>query len=178
MVRFESDETKAINAQPFLMPIEEVVIQRGGRIVALGKVQRGILHQGDTVEIVSAFHKIPATAKLFLVFGHIDYIETGDLIGIVLSDVNQTAVASGMVLAAPDSIQAHQRFSAIDLPQEKIESTDFLHSLYEISCPAKIQREPERFIIETEKAINLDTDISFILKQMNNQTGVVNELLD
>jgi elongation factor Tu len=97
---------------PFLMPVESVLTIEGRGTVVTGRVARGVLAVGGTVEIVGrtdegephrvvvtaieSFHRAAAEAR------------AGDSVGLLLRGVRRDEIVRGQVLAAPGSVQAHR----------------------------------------------------------------------
>ncbi len=97
----------------FLMPVEDVFTITGRGTVATGRVERGQLNTGDTVEIVGMTDE----ARKVVVTGvemfrkTLDYAEAGDNIGALLRGVERKDIERGQVLAKPGSIHPHTKFS-------------------------------------------------------------------
>jgi len=98
--------------KPFLMPIEDVFTITGRGTVVTGRVERGQVKVGDTVEIVGLEDEIKKTVvtgvEMFRKL--LDYAETGDNIGCLLRGVDRKEVERGQVLAQPGSIHPHTKF--------------------------------------------------------------------
>ena len=100
------------NDLPFLMPVEDVFSITGRGTVATGRVERGMLHTGDEVEIVG----LTDEKRTVVVTGvemfrkTLDEAETGDNIGALLRGVQRTEIERGQVLAKPGSIHPHTKF--------------------------------------------------------------------
>src|SRR5947208_9710822 len=99
--------------KPFQMPIEDVFSITGRGTVVTGKVEQGIIHTGDDVEIVG----IRATQKTVCtgveMFRKIlDQGQAGDNIGALLRGTKKEEVERGQVLAKPGSITPHTNFEA------------------------------------------------------------------
>jgi len=97
--------------QPFLMPIEDVFSISGRGTVVTGRVERGIVHVGDEIEIVG----LKATTKTVVTGVEmfrklLDQGEAGDNIGALLRGTKREEVERGQVLAAPGSITPHTNF--------------------------------------------------------------------
>ena len=105
-------EPERANDQPFLMPVEDVFSITGRGTVATGRVERGMLHTGDEVEIVGLTEekrKVVVTGvEMFR--KTLDEAETGDNIGALLRGVQRTEIERGQVLAKPGTIQPHTKF--------------------------------------------------------------------
>ena len=99
--------------QPFLMPIEDVFSISGRGTVVTGRVERGVLHVGDEIEIVGIRPTAKTTCtgiemfRKLLVEGY-----AGDNIGVLLRGTKREEVERGQVLAAPGSITPHTDFTS------------------------------------------------------------------
>ncbi|MGK2739404.1 elongation factor Tu [Tepidicaulis sp. LMO-SS28] len=99
--------------QPFLMPIEDVFSISGRGTVVTGRVERGIVHVGDEIEIVGIKDTKKTTCTGVEMFRKLlDQGEAGDNIGALLRGVDREGVERGQVLAAPGSITPHTKFKA------------------------------------------------------------------
>jgi elongation factor Tu len=99
--------------RPFLMPIEDVFGIKGRGTVVTGRIERGKVKQGDTIEIVGikATHATVVTGvEMFQ--KTLDAGEAGDNIGALLRGVEREDIERGQVLAAPGSITPHTTFNA------------------------------------------------------------------
>jgi elongation factor Tu len=100
--------------KPFLMPVEDVFSITGRGTVATGRVERGIVKVGETVEIVGMKPEIENTVvtgvEMFRKL--LDEGRAGDNIGALLRGVKREDIQRGQVLAAPKSITPHTKFSA------------------------------------------------------------------
>ena len=98
--------------QPFLMPVEDVFTISGRGTVATGRVERGIVKTGETVEIVglSDEKKSTVVTGLEMFRKTLDFAEAGDNIGALLRGVAKTDVERGQVLCKPGSIHPHTKF--------------------------------------------------------------------
>ena len=98
--------------KPFLMPIEDVFTITGRGTVVTGRVERGQVKVGDTVDIVGLNDEIKKTVvtgvEMFRKL--LDYAETGDNIGCLLRGIDRKEVERGQVLAKPGSIHPHTKF--------------------------------------------------------------------
>ena len=97
---------------PFLMPVEDVFTITGRGTVATGRVERGQLKAGETVEIVGLTDEKRTTVVTSMEMFHktLDYVEAGDNAGCLLRGVAKTDIERGQVLAKPGSIQPHTKF--------------------------------------------------------------------
>jgi len=99
--------------KPFLMPIEDVFSISGRGTVVTGRVERGIIHVGDEVEIVGIKPTQKTTVTGVEMFRKLlDQGEAGDNIGVLLRGTKREEVERGQVLAAPGSITPHTEFTA------------------------------------------------------------------
>ena len=101
------------SALPFLMPVEDVFSITGRGTVATGRVERGIAHVGDEVEIIGLTEERAKTVVTSMeMFRKIlDYAEAGDNIGALLRGTQRDEVERGQVLCKPGSINPHTKFS-------------------------------------------------------------------
>ena len=94
--------------QPFLMPVEDVFGIKGRGTVVTGRVERGVIAQGQQVEIVGLGETTTTTVTGVEMFHKtLDEGEPGDAIGILLRGVDRDDIQRGQVLAAPGSITPH-----------------------------------------------------------------------
>ena len=106
------DPTREID-KPFLMSVEDVFTITGRGTVATGRVERGVAHLNDEVEIVG----IKPTKKtvitgLEMFRKQLDEAEAGDNIGALLRGVNRDEIERGQVLAKPGTVTPHTKFKA------------------------------------------------------------------
>ncbi|MCD8198990.1 MAG: elongation factor Tu, partial [Phascolarctobacterium sp.] len=98
--------------KPFLMPVEDVFTITGRGTVATGRVERGTVKVGDTVEIVGMKEEKKSTVvtgvEMFRKL--LDEAVAGDNIGCLLRGIDRKEVERGQVLAKPGSIQPHTKF--------------------------------------------------------------------
>ena len=99
--------------KPFLMPVEDVFSITGRGTVATGRVERGVVKVGDTVEIVGLTEEkrsvVVTGVEMFRKL--LDQGEAGDNIGVLLRGVQRNEIERGQVLAKPGSIHPHTKFS-------------------------------------------------------------------
>ena len=102
------------NEKPFLMPVEDVFSITGRGTVATGRIETGMVHTGDELEIVglgSEKRKTVCTGvEMFRKI--LDQGEAGDNVGLLLRGVDKKEIKRGHVLAKPGSITPHTRFKA------------------------------------------------------------------
>ena len=98
--------------KPFLMPIEDVFSISGRGTVVTGRVERGVLHVGDEIEIVGIRPTQKTTCTGIEMFRKLlDEGEAGDNIGVLLRGTKREEVERGQVLAAPGTITPHTDFT-------------------------------------------------------------------
>ncbi len=97
---------------PFLMPVEDVFTITGRGTVATGRVERGQLKAGETVEIVGLQEEKKSTVvtSMEMFRKTLDYVEAGDNVGCLLRGVNKDEIERGQVLCKPGSIHPHTKF--------------------------------------------------------------------
>ncbi|GJL99243.1 MAG: elongation factor Tu [Methyloligella sp.] len=99
--------------QPFLMPIEDVFSISGRGTVVTGRVERGIIHVGDEIEIMGIKDTQVTTCTGVEMFRKLlDQGEAGDNVGVLLRGTKREEVERGQVLCAPGSINPHTKFKA------------------------------------------------------------------
>jgi len=99
--------------KPFLMPIEDVFTITGRGTVVTGKVEQGVIHTGDEIEIVGLKATQKTTCTGVEMFRKLlDEGQAGDNIGALLRGVDKEDVQRGQVLAKPGSITPHTEFEA------------------------------------------------------------------
>ncbi len=97
--------------KPFLMPVEDVFSISGRGTVATGRIERGVVHVGDEVEIVGIRKTQKTTCTGVEMFRKLlDEGQAGDNIGALLRGVKREEIERGQVLAAPKSITPHTKF--------------------------------------------------------------------
>ena len=98
--------------KPFLMPVEDVFTITGRGTVATGRIERGAVKVGDTIEIVGMQEKAKSTVvtgvEMFRKL--LDQAVAGDNIGALLRGVDRKEIERGQVLAKPGSIHPHTKF--------------------------------------------------------------------
>ena len=97
----------------FLMPIEDVFSISGRGTVVTGRIERGIVHVGDEIEIVGIKDTVKTTCTGVEMFRKLlDQGEAGDNVGVLLRGTKREDVERGQVLSAPGSITPHTKFTA------------------------------------------------------------------
>ncbi len=100
--------------KPFLMPVEDVFTITGRGTVATGRVERGVLHLNDEVEIVGVKEENRKTVVTGIEMFRklLDEAQAGDNIGALLRGVQRTDIVRGQVICKPGSVQCHKKFTA------------------------------------------------------------------
>ncbi|MEM6550386.1 MAG: elongation factor Tu, partial [Pseudomonadota bacterium] len=99
--------------QPFLMPIEDVFSISGRGTVVTGRVERGVITVGETIEIVGIRETKSTTCTGVEMFRKLlDRGEAGDNIGALLRGIERDGVERGQVLCKPGSVKPHTKFEA------------------------------------------------------------------
>ena len=100
--------------KPFLMPIEDIFTITGRGTVATGRVERGVLHINEEVEIVGISEETKKTVctgiEMFRKL--LDEAQAGDNIGALLRGIQRTEIQRGQVLAKPGPVTCHKKFTA------------------------------------------------------------------
>ncbi|MCA1741658.1 MAG: elongation factor Tu [Bacteroidales bacterium] len=102
------------NEKPFLMPVEDVFSITGRGTVATGRIETGIVHTGDEIEIVGlgADKRKSVCTGVEMFRKILDQGEAGDNVGLLLRGVDKKEIKRGHVLAKPGSITPHTKFKA------------------------------------------------------------------
>ena len=100
--------------KPFLMPVEDVFSITGRGTVATGRVERGVLHLNDEVEILGVKEDVKKTVVTGIEMFRklLDEAQAGDNIGCLLRGVQRNEIERGQVLAKPGSVHPHKKFTA------------------------------------------------------------------
>jgi len=100
--------------KPFLMPIEDVFSITGRGTVATGRIETGVIHTGDPVDIIGmGAEKLKSVVTGVEMFRKIlDEGEAGDNAGLLLRGIDKDEIRRGMVIAKPGSIKPHKHFKA------------------------------------------------------------------
>ena len=100
--------------QPFLMPVEDVFTITGRGTVATGRVERGVLHVNEEVEIVGIKEEVQKTTVTGIEMFRklLDEAQAGDNIGALLRGIKRDDIERGQVLCKPGSVTCHKKFTA------------------------------------------------------------------
>ena len=97
--------------KPFLMAVEDVMTITGRGTVATGRVERGVIHANDEIEIVGILPTRKAVCTSLEMFRKtLDYAEAGDNIGALLRGVDRDQIVRGQVICKPGSVTPHTKF--------------------------------------------------------------------
>ena len=98
----------------FLMPVEDVFSITGRGTVATGRIESGIIHIGDPVEIIGmSDEKLKSVVTGVEMFRKLlDQGEAGDNAGLLLRGIDKDSIRRGMVIAKPGSVKPHKKFQA------------------------------------------------------------------
>jgi elongation factor Tu len=98
--------------KPFMMHVEDVFSIKGRGTVVTGRIDRGVIHTGDPVEIVGLRKEIVSTVCTGVEMFHkiLDEGQAGDNVGLLLRGIDREDVERGMVIAKPKSITPHTKF--------------------------------------------------------------------
>ncbi len=100
--------------KPFLMPVEDVFSITGRGTVATGRIESGIIHTGDEMQIIGlgAEGKKTVCTGVEMFRKILDEGQAGDNVGLLLRGIDKTEIKRGMVLGAPGLITPHTKFKA------------------------------------------------------------------
>ena len=100
--------------KPFLMPIEDVFSITGRGTVATGRVERGVLHLSEEVEIIGVKEETQKSVVTGIEMFRklLDEAQAGDNIGVLLRGIQRTDIERGQVICKPGSITPHNKFTA------------------------------------------------------------------
>ena len=99
--------------KPFLMPIEDIFSISGRGTVVTGRIERGVVHTGDEMEVVGirpTVKKVVTGVEMFRKL--LDEGQAGDNVGLLLRGTDKDEVERGQVVAKPGSITPHTKFKA------------------------------------------------------------------
>jgi len=98
--------------KPFMMSVEDVFSIKGRGTVVTGRIERGMVKSGETVEIVGLREQSVSTVVTGVEMFHktLDEGQAGDNVGLLLRGIEREAVERGMVVAVAGSITPHTKF--------------------------------------------------------------------
>ena len=100
--------------KPFLMPVEDIFTITGRGTVATGRVERGVLHVSDEVEIVGISEETEKSVitGIEMFRKQLDEAMAGDNVGLLLRGINRDQIERGQVLCKPGTVKCHKKFTA------------------------------------------------------------------
>ena len=100
--------------KPFLMPVEDIFTIPGRGTVATGRVERGVLHVSDEVEIVGINEETQKSVitGIEMFRKQLDEAMAGDNVGLLLRGINRDQIERGQVICKPGSVKCHKKFTA------------------------------------------------------------------
>ena len=99
--------------KPFLMPVEDVFSITGRGTVATGRIETGVIHVGDEVEILGLGEDKKSVVTGVEMFRKLlDQGEAGDNVGLLLRGIDKNEIKRGMVICHPGKVKEHSRFKA------------------------------------------------------------------
>jgi len=99
--------------KPFLMPVEDVFSITGRGTVATGRIERGVINSGESVDIIGFGEALKSVVTGVEMFRKIlDRGEAGDNVGLLLRGIDKEAIRRGMVICKPGSVKPHTKFQA------------------------------------------------------------------
>jgi len=100
--------------KPFLMPAEDVFSITGRGTVATGRIETGVIHTGDEVQIIGlgaeGLKSVVTGVEMFRKI--LDEGQAGDNVGLLLRGIDKNEIKRGMVIAKPGQVKPHSRFKA------------------------------------------------------------------
>ena len=100
--------------KPFLMPVEDVFSITGRGTVATGRIETGVIHTGDEVQIIGLgaenLKSVVTGVEMFRKI--LDEGQAGDNVGLLLRGIDKNEIKRGMVIAKPGQVKPHARFKA------------------------------------------------------------------
>ncbi|HPT02416.1 MAG TPA: elongation factor Tu [Bacteroidales bacterium] len=187
--------------KPFLMPVEDVFSITGRGTVATGRIETGIIHVGDPVEIIGmGSEKLKSVCTGVEMFRKLlDEGEAGDNAGLLLRGIDKDEIRRGMVIAKPGSITPHKKFKAevyILKKEEGGRHTPF-HNKYrpqfyfrttdvtgEITCPEGVEMvmpgDNLTITVDLISEIAMNLNLRFAIREGGRTVGAgqVTEILD
>ena len=186
--------------KPFLMPVEDVFSITGRGTVATGRIEQGIVHTGDEVEIVGIHEQTSKTVVTGVeMFRKIlDEGQAGDNVGCLLRGVGREDIERGQVLCKPGSITPHTKFKAQVYclkkeeggrhtpffngyrPQFYFRTTDVVGNVELLDAAVALPGDSVEMAVTLGKPIAMDVGLGFAIREGNRTVGAgtVQELLD
>jgi len=186
--------------KPFLMAIEDVFSIEGRGTVATGRIERGIIHVGEEVEILglSAEPAKTTVTGVEMFKKLLDEGQAGDNVGCLLRGVKREEIERGQVLAKPGSITPHTKFEAEVYclskdeggrhtpffsgyrPQFYFRTTDVTGSANLVGAEMCMPGDNVRVTVELTKPIAMDNGVRFAIREGGRTvgSGVVTKIID
>ena len=186
--------------KPFLMAIEDVFSIEGRGTVATGRVERGVIHVGDEVEIIGlAGESRKTTCTGVEMFRKLlDEGRAGDNVGCLLRGVKRDEIQRGQVLAKPGSITPHTKFEAEVYclskdeggrhkpfvsnyrPQFYFRTTDVTGTVHLVDTEMCMPGDNVKMQVELLKPIAMDDGVRFAIREGGKTvgSGVVTKIIE
>jgi len=186
--------------KPFLMAVEDVFSIEGRGTVATGRIERGVVHTGDEVEIVGLERESRKTfctgVEMFKKI--LEEGQAGDNVGCLLRGVKRTEVERGQVLAKPGSITPHTKFEAEVYclskdeggrhtpffsgyrPQFYFRTTDVTGTANLVGAEMCMPGDNVKLSVELHKPIAMDDGVRFAIREGGRTvgSGVVTKVIE
>ena len=186
--------------KPFLMAIEDVFSIEGRGTVATGRIERGVIHVGDEVEIVGLANESRKTTctgvEMFRKL--LDEGRAGDNVGCLLRGVKRDEIERGQVLAKPGSITPHKKFEAEVYclskdeggrhtpffsgyrPQFYFRTTDVTGTANLVDAEMCMPGDNVKLTVELQKPIAMDDGVRFAIREGGRTvgSGVVTKIIE
>ncbi|MDO5027596.1 MAG: elongation factor Tu [Tissierellia bacterium] len=188
------------NDQPFLMPVEDVMTISGRGTVATGRVERGTLKLGETVEIVGLTDEKRQVVVTGIEMFHksLQQTESGDNCALLLRGVQRNEIQRGQVIAKPASVNPHTEFEGQVYVLSKEEGgrhtpffsgyrPQFFFRTTDVTGDIQLEEGTEmvmpgdnaKFIIKLQKPIALEEGLRFAVREGGRTvaSGVITKIL-
>jgi elongation factor Tu len=190
----ERDEDK-----PFLMAVEDVFSIEGRGTVATGRIERGVVNVGETIEIIGLKDTATTTVTGVEMFRKLlDKGMAGDNVGCLLRGMKREDIERGQVLAAPGSISPHSKFEAEVYclskdeggrhtpffsgyrPQFYFRTTDVTGTADLVGAEMCMPGDNVKVTVELHKKIAMDNGVRFAIREGGRTvgSGVVTKIID
>jgi len=187
--------------KPFLMAVEDVFSIEGRGTVATGRVERGIIHTGEEIEIVGLHTESKKTVCTGVEMFNktLDEGQAGDNVGILLRGLKRDEIERGQVISKPGSITPHTKFEAEVYVLSKEEGgrhtpffsgyrPQFYFRTTDVTGSSQLMGDAEmcmpgdnaRLSIELQKPIAMDDGVRFAIREGGRTvgSGVVTKVLE
>jgi elongation factor Tu len=194
-------EPERVTDKPFLMAIEDVFSIDGRGTVATGRIERGIVHVGDEVEIVGLQEEKRKTIVTGVEMFNktLNEGQAGDNVGCLLRSIKREEIERGQVLAKPNSITPHKKFEAEVYVLSKEEGgrhtpffsgyrPQFYFRTTDVTGSANLMGDAEmcmpgdnaRISVEMQKPIAMDDGVRFAIREGGRTvgSGVVTKIIE